>query len=152
MPSLPLYGTICWHGCIKTQINNPGREFVNEVSRVLDNMISTEQRITLAYHPQSTGLSEGQNRTIKEWKSKTRVTSYKFKCTSYQFQFTSYEFESTSFEFKSMSYEFQFMSYLYESTSYEIKSKSQKTKSTRCKIKSTSWKIKSTSQEIKSTS
>ena len=57
-------------------------------------------------------------------KSRTRVTSYKFKSTSYKLQFTSCEFESISYEFKSMSYEFQFMSYKFESMSYEFKSMS----------------------------
>ena len=38
-----------------------GREFVNEVSKVLHKMIVTLQCITLVYHPQSNGLSEQQN-------------------------------------------------------------------------------------------
>ena len=37
------------------------------------------------------------------WKSKTRVTSYKFKSTSYEFKSTNYEFKCTSCEFKSRS-------------------------------------------------
>ena len=41
-----LYKVICQHGCMKTQ----GREFVNEFSKVLHNMIGTEQRITSEYH------------------------------------------------------------------------------------------------------
>ena len=53
---------ICQHRCLKIQINNQGRESVNEVSKVLHNMIGPEQRITLAYHPQSNGLFERQNR------------------------------------------------------------------------------------------
>ena len=60
-----LYDVICRQGCMKIQINDQGREFVNEVSNVLHNMAGTEQRIKLAYHPQSNGLSERQNRTIK---------------------------------------------------------------------------------------
>ena len=51
---------------MKTQINGQGREFVNEVHKVLHNMIGTEQRITSAFHPQSNGLWERQNRTIKD--------------------------------------------------------------------------------------
>ena len=41
-----LYDVICRHGCMKTQISDQGREFVNEVSKVLRNMTGSEQRIT----------------------------------------------------------------------------------------------------------
>ena len=58
-----LYEVICRHGCMK--INDQWREFVNEVSNVLHNMIGTEQRITSAYQPQSNGICKRQNRTIK---------------------------------------------------------------------------------------
>ena len=61
-----LYEVICWHGCMKIQINDQGREFVNEVSKVLHNMIGTERCITSAYHLQSNGLCERQNRIIKD--------------------------------------------------------------------------------------
>ena len=55
-----------WHGCFKIQINDQGKEFVNEVSNKLLEMTGTEQRVTSAYHPQSNGLCERQNRTIKD--------------------------------------------------------------------------------------
>ena len=42
------------------------KEFVNEVSNKLLEMTGTEQRVTSAYHPQSNGLCERQNRTIKD--------------------------------------------------------------------------------------
>ena len=58
------YEVICRHGCIRIQINDQGKEFVNKVCKVLHNMIGTEQSITLAYHPQSNGLFQRQNRTI----------------------------------------------------------------------------------------
>ena len=61
-----LYEVICRHGCMNIQINDQEREFFNEVRKVLHNMIGTEQRITSAYHPQSNGLCERQNRTIKD--------------------------------------------------------------------------------------
>ena len=38
---------------------------MNKVSKILHNMIGTEQRMTSVYHPQSNGLRERQNRTIK---------------------------------------------------------------------------------------
>ena len=38
---------------MKIEINDQEREFVNEVSKVLHNMLGTEQCVTLAYHPQS---------------------------------------------------------------------------------------------------
>ena len=54
------------HGCFKIQINDQGKEFVNEVSNKLLEMTGTEQRVTSAYHPQSNGLCERQNRTIND--------------------------------------------------------------------------------------
>ena len=39
---------------------------MNEVSKCLHEMTGTEQRVTSAYHPQSNGLCERQNRTIKD--------------------------------------------------------------------------------------
>ena len=61
-----LYEIICRHGCMRIQINDQGREFVNEVIENLHEMTGVEQRITSAYHPQSNGLCERQNRNIKE--------------------------------------------------------------------------------------
>ena len=52
--------------CIQIQINDQGREFVNEVNSNLHRMTGTEQRMTSAYHPQANGLVERQNRSIKE--------------------------------------------------------------------------------------
>ena len=61
-----LYEIICRHGCMRIQINDQGKEFVNEVSENRHEMTGTEQQITSAYHPQSNGLCELQNRTIKD--------------------------------------------------------------------------------------
>ena len=61
-----LYELVCRHGCIKIQINDQGREFVNEMSKELHRMTGTEQRVASAYHPQANGLCERQNRTIKD--------------------------------------------------------------------------------------
>ena len=61
-----LYEVICRHGCIKSQINDQGWEFVNEVNAKLHEMTGLEQKVTSAYHPQTNGLCERQNRTIKD--------------------------------------------------------------------------------------
>ena len=61
-----LYDVMWRHGCFKIQINDQGKEFVNEVPNKLLEMTGTEQRVTSAYHPQSNGLCERQNRTIKD--------------------------------------------------------------------------------------
>ena len=37
-----LYDIICWYGCMKVQINDQGKEFVYEVSKVLHKIIGTE--------------------------------------------------------------------------------------------------------------
>ena len=60
-----LYELICMHGCFFIQINDQGREFVNEVADKLHSMTGTQQRVTSAYHPQSNGLVERQNRQLK---------------------------------------------------------------------------------------
>ena len=67
-----LYEIICRHGCMRIQSNYQGKEFVNEVSENLHEMTGTEQRITSAYHPQSNGLCERQNCTIKDFWRKSR--------------------------------------------------------------------------------
>lgn len=61
-----IYEIICRHGCPKIQINDNGREFVNEVSKELHRLTGTKQRLTSPYHPQANGLVERQNRTIKD--------------------------------------------------------------------------------------
>ena len=57
---------ICRHGCVKIQINDQGREFVNKISAELHKMTGTKQNITSAYHPQANGLVERQNQTLKD--------------------------------------------------------------------------------------
>lgn len=66
-----LFKLICRHSCMAIQINDQGREFVNQVSCRLHELPGTKQRVTLAYHPQSNGLVERQNRTIKNMLLKT---------------------------------------------------------------------------------
>ena len=45
-----LYEIICRVGCIKIQINDLGKAFVNQVAKNLHKMTGTQQRIALAYH------------------------------------------------------------------------------------------------------
>ena len=60
-----LYRLVCRHGCAEVQINDQGRKFVNRVCTVLHELTGVNQRITSAYHPQSNGLTERNNRTIQ---------------------------------------------------------------------------------------
>lgn len=60
-----IYEVFCRHGTAAIQINDQGREFVNQVSDLLLNLFGTKQRITSAYHPQANGLVERNNRTIQ---------------------------------------------------------------------------------------
>ena len=53
------------HGCFAIQITDKGREFVNKVSDELYLFTGVQQRVTSAYHPQSNGLVERQNRTLE---------------------------------------------------------------------------------------
>ena len=60
-----LYELMCRHGCFDVKINDEGREFVNQVCDELHKLTGAEQRVTSAYHPQSNGFVERQNRTIQ---------------------------------------------------------------------------------------
>ena len=55
-----LYELICRQGCFAIQINDQGREFVNEVADELHSMIGSHQRVTSTYHSQGNGLVECQ--------------------------------------------------------------------------------------------
>ncbi|KAF0767263.1 Pro-Pol polyprotein [Aphis craccivora] len=66
-----LFKIICRHSCMSIQINDQGREFVNQVLDRLHVFTGKKQRVTSAYHPQSNGFFEGQNRTIKNMILKT---------------------------------------------------------------------------------
>ena len=61
-----LYTTVCMLGCMDTLIRDKGREFVNSVMDPILERMSTEHRISLAYHPQTNGQRERDNRTLKE--------------------------------------------------------------------------------------
>ena len=64
---------ICRHGCVKIQINDQSKEFVNEVSTKLHKLTGSQQYIS-AYHNQSIGLVELQNSIIKHSFIKSLVT------------------------------------------------------------------------------
>ena len=65
--ALFIFETFCRLGSAAVQINDQGREFVNQVSKLLHSMYGTKQHITSAYHPQSNGLVERNNRTVQNW-------------------------------------------------------------------------------------
>ena len=64
--SIFLYEIIYRHVCMRIQINDQGREFVNDVITKLHEMTGVDQRVTSAYHPQANGVCKRQNRTIKD--------------------------------------------------------------------------------------
>ena len=47
------------------QINDQGREFVNDVSHNLHEIVGIRTRVTSAYHPQSDGMVKRHNRTME---------------------------------------------------------------------------------------
>lgn len=47
-----LFEFTCRHGCVDIQINDQGREFVNQVSTEFHRLTGVKQKITSAYHPQ----------------------------------------------------------------------------------------------------
>ncbi|CAK9292277.1 unnamed protein product [Gordionus sp. m RMFG-2023] len=63
--TLFLYSLLCRHGRVKVQINDQGREFVNQVSNEYHKLVGTHQRVTSAYHPQANGMVERANRTLQ---------------------------------------------------------------------------------------
>ena len=52
--------------CYQVQINDQGRQFVNEVNFHLQRLTGIHQRVTSAYHPQANGLVERGNRTVQQ--------------------------------------------------------------------------------------
>ncbi|CAK9302255.1 unnamed protein product [Gordionus sp. m RMFG-2023] len=61
-----LYSLLCTYGrAKKIQINDQGREFVNEVSTNYHKLVGTMQWVTSVYHPQANGMVERVNRTIQ---------------------------------------------------------------------------------------
>jgi len=61
-----LYKLILRHGCMDTLISDQGREFVNQVVDHIMDKFNTEHRISSAYHPQTNGQREKDNKTLKD--------------------------------------------------------------------------------------
>ena len=61
-----IYTITCRLGCMDTIITDQGKEFVNEIMTQLTNRMGVEHRITSAYHPQTNGQRERDNRTLKD--------------------------------------------------------------------------------------
>ena len=54
------------HGCPHQLLSDQGSQFRSEVIRVLSQCLGITQVFTSPYHPQSNGLTERLNRTIKQ--------------------------------------------------------------------------------------
>ena len=61
-----LYYAICRLGCMVTSISDQGREFVNKLINKLTVRFDTDHHISSAYHRQSNGQRERDNRTLKD--------------------------------------------------------------------------------------
>ena len=60
-----LYHIILRHGCLQEIISDQGREFCNKLVDSLEEVTGFRHKITSAYHPQSNGLDEQFNQTLK---------------------------------------------------------------------------------------
>ena len=55
------------HGFPEVLISDQGREFCNAICNELLTKTGVKHRITSAYHPQTNGLTERFNQTLKKW-------------------------------------------------------------------------------------
>jgi hypothetical protein len=60
-----LYELLTRYGVAEVIISDQGREFVNQINEELFRLTGTDHRISSAYHPQTNGLDERMNQTIK---------------------------------------------------------------------------------------
>lgn len=65
-----MIATICTYGPMDSIITDQGKEFTNKIMDELTTELDIDHRITSAYHPQSNGQRERDNRTLKEVLSK----------------------------------------------------------------------------------
>nr|KAG5690554.1 hypothetical protein BaRGS_014687 [Batillaria attramentaria] len=61
-----MYETICIFGAFDSLITDQGREFINFVLDILTDRFNINHRISSAYHPQTNGQRERDNRTLKD--------------------------------------------------------------------------------------
>ena len=61
-----MYETICTFGAFDSLITDQGREFINSVVDILTERFQINHRISSAYHPQTNGQRERDNRTLKD--------------------------------------------------------------------------------------
>ncbi|KAL8581212.1 hypothetical protein ACOMHN_038313 [Nucella lapillus] len=61
-----MYETICIFGAFDSLITDQGREFINFVLDILTDRFNINHRISSAYHPQTNGQWERDNRTLKD--------------------------------------------------------------------------------------
>ena len=60
-----VYKMILRHGCPQEIVSDQGREFCNKLMDSLEELTGFKHKITSAYHPQSNGLDERFNQTLK---------------------------------------------------------------------------------------
>ena len=60
-----LYKMILRYGCPLEIVSDQGREFCNQLVDLLEELTGFKHKITSAYHPQSNGLDERFNQTLK---------------------------------------------------------------------------------------
>ena len=60
-----LYKMIFRHGCPLEIVSDQGREFCNQLVDLLEDLTGFKHKITSEYHPQSNGLDERFNQTLK---------------------------------------------------------------------------------------
>ena len=60
-----LYSMILRHGCPQEIVSDQGREFCNHLVDELEERTGFQHKVTSAYHPQSNGLDERTNQTLK---------------------------------------------------------------------------------------
>nr|KAG5713416.1 hypothetical protein BaRGS_024964 [Batillaria attramentaria] len=61
-----MYETICIFGAFDSLITDQGREFINFALDILTDRFNINHRISSAYHPETNGQRERDNRTLKD--------------------------------------------------------------------------------------
>ena len=69
------YKMILRHGCPLEIVSDQGREFCNQLVDLLEELTGFKHKITSAYHPQSNGLDERFNQTLKAQRQPNEATS-----------------------------------------------------------------------------